>query len=83
MALHTYRSSGKILDTVPSSGSDVTCWHYDPATGVLLEKVYADGSKTLYTYDKWWRLVTRAQARGIVTTYEYDSVTGQEFPLRS
>lgn len=77
VALHTYRSSGKILDTVPSSGSDVTCWHYDPATGVLLEKVYADGSKTLYTYDKWWRLVTRAQARGIVTTYEYDSVTGQ------
>lgn len=42
-----------------------------------MEKVYADGSKTLYTYDKWWRLVTRAQARGIVTTYEYDSVTGQ------
>ena len=76
VALHTYRFSGKILDTVPSSGSDVTRWHYDPATGVLLEKVYADGSKASYTYDKWWRLITRAQARGVVTTYEYDSVTG-------
>lgn len=77
MALHTYRFSGNTLDMVPSSGSDVTRWNYDPATGVLLEKIYADGSKTSYTYDEWWRLMTRVQARGVVTTYEYDPATGQ------
>lgn len=77
VALHTYRFSGSILDTVPSSGSDVTRWNYDPIKGVLLDKIYADGSKTSYTYDSWGRPLTRKQDRGVVTTYGYDIVTGQ------
>lgn len=77
VALHTYRSPGSTLDTVPSSGSDVTRWNYDSVTGVLLNKTYADGSKTTYTYDNWGRMLTRKHARGVVTTYGYDSVTGQ------
>lgn len=82
VALHTYRSSGTILDTVPSSGSDVTRWNYDPIKGVLLDKTYADGSKTSYTYDSWGRLLTRKQDRGVLTTYGYDVVTGQLTNIR-
>lgn len=77
VALHTYRFPGSMLDTVPSSGSDVTRWNYDPVTGALLDKTYADGSRTTYTYDNWGRVLTRKHARGVVTTYGYDSVTGQ------
>lgn len=82
VALHTYRSSGSILDTVPSSGSDVTRWNYDPIKGVLLDKTYADGSKASYTYDSWGRPLTRKQDRGVVTTYGYDVVTGQLTNIR-
>ncbi len=77
VALHTYRSSGSTLDTVPSSGSDVTRWNYDPVTGVLLNKTYANGSKTSYAYDDWGRVLTRKQARGVLTTYGYDAATGK------
>lgn len=77
VALHTYRSPGSTLDTVPSSGSDVTRWNYDSITGVLLNKAYVDGSKTTYTYDDWGRILTRNHSRGVVTTYEYDPATGQ------
>lgn len=77
VALHTYRFPGSMLDTVPSSGSDVTRWSFDSVTGVLLDKIYADGSRTTYTYDNWGRVLTRKHARGVVTTYGYDPATGQ------
>lgn len=82
VALHTYRFSGSILDTVPSSGSDVTRWNYDSIKGILLDKTYADGSKTSYTYDSWGRPLTRKQDRGVVTTYGYDIITGQLTNIR-
>ena len=77
VALHTYRSSGSTLDTVPSSGSDVTRWNYDPVTVVLLDKTYANGSKTSYVYDNWGRLVKRTQSRGVHTIYGYNEATGK------
>ncbi len=56
----------------PNSSLDVTRWNFDHATGLLTNKVYADGTGTLYAYDASGRLATRAWARGVTTTYAYD-----------
>ena len=73
--LHTYRSTTADFSaaTWPSGAGDgdVTTWVYDPASGVLKEKVYADGQKTQYTYSDAGRLKTRKWARDITTTYGY------------
>lgn len=77
VALHTYRSGDDILDVAPESGSDVTRWNYEEASGFLLNKTYADGSRISYTYDEWGRILTRTQSRGVKTIYQYDEVTGK------
>ena len=55
---------------------DRTTWLYDEATGLLTNKVYADGRGTAYTYDWHGRISTRTWARGVVTTYSYDDMFG-------
>jgi RHS repeat-associated protein len=47
-------------------------WLYDPATGLLTNKVYADGKGTKYSYTSDGKLSTRAWARGVTTTYRYN-----------
>ena len=50
-----------------------TCrWLRDEATGLVTNKVYADGKGPRYDYTPDGRLATRTWARGIVTTYSYD-----------
>ncbi|MDD2230188.1 MAG: hypothetical protein PHY48_12325 [Candidatus Cloacimonetes bacterium] len=67
--LHTWRDE--------SGNSDITRWHYDPYTGAVTSKVYADGKGTEYTYLNDGRMVTREWARGVITTYGYsDTATG-------
>ena len=51
---------------------DTTTWFYDEASGVMTNKVYADGKGPRYTYTDDGKLATRTWARGIVTTYAYD-----------
>ena len=51
---------------------DRTTWSYDLATGLLTNKVYADGKGPAYTYTSDGKLATRTWARGVVTTYSYD-----------
>jgi RHS repeat-associated protein len=51
---------------------DTTAWVYDAATGLLLQKLYADGNGPTYTYTADGKLSTRTWARGITTTYAYD-----------
>jgi YD repeat-containing protein len=55
---------------------DETRWLYEDATGVLTNKVYADGKGTAYTYTAAGKLATRTWARGSVASYAYDA-TGQ------
>ena len=45
---------------------------YDPATGLLTNKVYADGLGPRYEYDPAGRLSKRTWARGVETDYAYD-----------
>ena len=53
---------------------DVTLWNYDAATGLLTNKVYADGSGPSYEYDAVGRLTKRTWARGVATDYAYDAL---------
>ncbi|MEM7790417.1 MAG: RHS repeat-associated core domain-containing protein [Verrucomicrobiota bacterium] len=66
--------------TWPSpAGGEVTTWNYDPATGLLTRKQYADGNGTDYGYDGANRLALRTWVRsgGLDTIYNYDPATGE------
>ncbi len=56
---------------------DATHWLHDEATGLLTNKVYADGQGPRYAYSADGRLATRTWARGVVTTYTYTNTTGE------
>jgi YD repeat-containing protein len=81
-ALAAQLQSGQSLVSLGSTWSlDLTQWTYDPATGLLLQKLYADGKGPTYTYTADGKLATRAWAREIevenvmvpvTTTYAYD-----------
>ena len=64
VAMTTYRDI--------NAAGDVTRWLRDEATGLVTNKVYADGIGPTYTYTPDGKLATRTWARGIVTTYNYD-----------
>ena len=55
-----------------NAAGDVTTWLRDEATGLVTNKVYADGKGPRYDYTPDGKLATRTWARGIVTTYSYD-----------
>ena len=56
-----------------NASGDVTRWLRDAATGLVTNKVYADGKGPTYTYTPDGKLETRIWARGIATTYSYDA----------
>jgi RHS repeat-associated protein len=47
--------------------------NYEPSTGLLLSKRDAENQGATYTYTPDGKLLTRTWARGVVTTYGYDS----------
>ena len=55
------------------AAGDVTRWLRDAATGLVTNRVSADGRRTAYAYDALGRPVRRTDARGIVTDYAYDA----------
>lgn len=62
-------------EVVPVTNAIKGCpmrWLRDEATGLVTNKVYADGKGPTYTYTPDGKLATRTWARGIVTTYSYD-----------
>jgi YD repeat-containing protein len=78
-AMYTYRGTNRINHGISCfriylSDFDKTSWFYDPATGLLEQKLYADGHGPAYTYTADGKLATRTWARGITTTYEYDAL---------
>ncbi|MEI7900704.1 MAG: RHS repeat-associated core domain-containing protein [bacterium] len=77
-AMATYRGTAEITGYASFqslvSSFDKTRWLYDSATGLLTNKVYADGRGTLYTYKPDGRLATRVWARGSATSYAYDNI---------
>ena len=67
----TYRREGRGNGEEGSVG-DTTTWLYDEASGVMTNKVYADGKGPKYDYTPDGKLAKRTWARGIVTDYSYD-----------
>ena len=65
IAMTTYRDL--------NNEGDMTRWLLDEATGLVTNKVYADGLGPTYTYTPNGKLASRTWARGIVTTYSYDA----------
>ncbi len=55
-----------------SNSLATTVWRYDDATGLLTNKVYADGTMESYSFDPFNRLSCRIDRRGISTWYYYD-----------
>lgn len=55
---------------------DIARWYYDEGTGLLTNKVYADGKGPSYRYDEIGRLTDRIWTRGVTNSYAYD-VLGQ------
>ena len=74
---YSYDEFGDKVSMTPyrniSAIGDVTRWLRDEATGLVTNKVYADGKGPRYTYTPDGRLATRTWARGVVTAYAYDS----------
>ena len=62
------------VDSLEDPSLDVTQWNYDPATGLLVQKLYDDGKGPSYTYSPDGKLATRTWARGVVTEYGYDAL---------
>ncbi|MCP4105426.1 MAG: hypothetical protein GY749_07805 [Desulfobacteraceae bacterium] len=82
--MHTFRGgSGWDGEEWPADTgeADITRWHYDEVSGLLLFKEYDDGKGVTYTYTDSGKIETRTWARKngaepLVTTYIYDPVTG-------
>ena len=67
----TYRREGRGNGEEGSVG-DTTTWLRDEATGLVTNKVYADGKGPKYTYTPDGKLATRTWARGIDRSFLYD-----------
>lgn len=79
VAMHTYRSFNDTIVTgdIPAAfavAGDVTTWHYQGETGLLLEKEDAAGNGVTYTYTNEGLPHTRVWARGITATYTHDNL---------
>jgi len=64
-----------------TNGWDITRWHYDAGTGLVTNKVYADGHGPSYAYTPDGKLATRTWARlygssRLATYYQYDLAGG-------
>ena len=73
VAMMCYRGRGTGNGEWGRGNGDITRWFYDEATGLVTNKVYADGKGPSYTYTPDGKLATRTWARGVVTTYTYDN----------
>jgi YD repeat-containing protein len=73
--LRQHLGSSSQLFTVHCS-LDVTRWQYHEPTGLLTNKLHADGNGTAYAYTPDGKLATRTWARGITTSYEYAPCCG-------
>ncbi|MFA7149225.1 MAG: hypothetical protein WC109_10450, partial [Syntrophomonadaceae bacterium] len=69
--LNTLLAEGKTLSDCNIPALDITQWFYNETTGLLTQKIYADGNGPSYTYTSSGKLYTRTWARGKTTTYTY------------
>ncbi|MEG0454706.1 MAG: hypothetical protein RR559_05075, partial [Bacteroides sp.] len=83
VCLCTFRVSEELITDDPSdrSDGDTTRWEYDPVTGLLLKKIYPDGSSEVYDYDVMNRLELVMNGRSTLMTKTYSPLTGELLSL--
>lgn len=73
-SMSTFRTeSGWSSTTWPGVAGDTTTWHYDEGSGLLTNKLYADGNGPSYGYNGAGLLSSRTWARDVVSNYRYDT----------
>ncbi len=73
--LHTFRSE-KSDSTEMTGVGDKTSWTYDPLTGLMTEKTFADGTSVEYTdFDAAGRVLQIKDARGVETDFSYYDIS--------
>jgi RHS repeat-associated protein len=80
-AMYTLRSNSVTIASYDdflsnSNNFDKTTWLYEQATGLLTNKLYADGTGPTYAYTPEGKLATRVWARGVISEYAYASCCG-------
>lgn len=75
VAMTTWREPSRVVDSLPQSGGDTTRWHYDSATGMLLYKEFADGTRTTYQYNRFGQPIRETNGNGETITYDYNPLT--------
>lgn len=84
--MHTWRVdvgwAGEAWPEGAGATADVTRWHYQESTGLLVGKEDNAGKMVTYTYEAGGRLASRTWARtvggsAVVTRYSYDPATGE------
>lgn len=63
---YLYIADGFVSAAVRVGTGDLTRWLYDGETGLFTNKVYAEGSRVVYTYTAAGRLATRAWVRVVL-----------------
>jgi RHS repeat-associated protein len=79
--MKTYRGgSGWNASTWPASPgtADTTTWNYHAPTGLVTSKTDASNKAVAFTYTTAGQIYQRTWARGVVTTYAYSAVTGEQ-----
>ncbi|MBT9450126.1 DUF4329 domain-containing protein [Akkermansia glycaniphila] len=77
-ALTTWRADEENIETDPTerTDGDTTTWQYHDATGLLTRKTYADATHEDTEYNALNMLAQKTDARGIVSTYTWDTAKG-------
>lgn len=78
ISLTTWRASDEEITTNPAgrTDGDTTTWSYYDAGGLVEKKTYADGTHEDSEYNALNMGVKKTDARGIVTTYTWDTNKG-------
>ena len=78
VSLTTYRAGDEEITTNPSgrTDGDTTTWAYHDASGLVTRKTYADASHEDTAYNALNMLVQKTDARGIVSTYTWNTNKG-------
>ena len=63
-----------IVDSLDNPSLDITQWIYDEATGLLTQKLNADGKGPKYGYTADGKAATKKWVRGVDVTYVYNAV---------
>ncbi len=72
---YAYDSAGRVISlstTRDGETQDTTRWLYDHVTGLLTNKIYADGSRVLYGYTPEGRPTRTTWARGVYKENHYN-----------